>query len=181
MKSENICTSNCYGCAACSAICPVNAIIMQEDDKGFNVPIIDQNKCIDCNACKSICEKKIDLNIPKKVLIAKHRNKKVYLSSQSGGAFTAISDLILSQNGVVYGASLNDDLELIHIRSTTIKERDKMRGSKYLQSHVEYIYEQLLKDLREERKILFIGTPCQVSGVLKFVKEKKAIYQIYIL
>ena len=35
----------------------------------------------------------------------KHNDIQVRMSSRSGGIFTALSDRILEQNGVVYGAS----------------------------------------------------------------------------
>ena len=173
MNKENICDLVCCGCAACSAICPVNAISIQEDEKGFLVPIIDNTKCIDCKACQKVCREKNRFHLPKDVLIAKHSDNDVYLASQSGGGFTAISDMILSQNGIVYGAVLNNKLELCHVRAVTTEERDKMRGSKYIQSYIGDVYQELLQDLKSGRKVLFTGTPCQVAGILKFINTKK--------
>lgn len=173
MNKDNICDRECCGCAACSAICPVQAISMQENERGFKVPIIDNRKCIDCKACQKVCREKNKFYFPKEVLIAKHSDNDVYLASQSGGAFTAISNSILFQNGIVYGAALNEKLELFHVRATTIEERDKMRGSKYLQSNIEDVYQLLLQDLKAGFKVLFTGTPCQVAGIVKYVKTKK--------
>ena len=47
--------SNCYGCTACLSACPVKAIKMIEDEKGFLYPKIDEEKCIKCGLCKKIC------------------------------------------------------------------------------------------------------------------------------
>lgn len=46
---------DCCGCTACFAICPKAAIIMLEDDEGFEYPHIDRNKCIRCHQCISVC------------------------------------------------------------------------------------------------------------------------------
>ena len=46
---------NCVGCSACYNICPVNAITMIEDEKGFLYPKIDEKKCIDCKLCEKVC------------------------------------------------------------------------------------------------------------------------------
>ena len=34
----------CFGCSACKAVCPKTAIKMQENEEGFLVPVIDENK-----------------------------------------------------------------------------------------------------------------------------------------
>lgn len=45
----------CCGCAACAAICPVEAIDMEIEEEGFYYPIVDEEKCIQCKACLNIC------------------------------------------------------------------------------------------------------------------------------
>ena len=45
----------CCGCSACYSICPQRAIPMEEDEEGFDYPVIDINKCIGCNKCISVC------------------------------------------------------------------------------------------------------------------------------
>ena len=49
----------CCGCTACYAICPQNAIMMVEDQEGFEYPVIDENKCICCLQCIVVCPFKI--------------------------------------------------------------------------------------------------------------------------
>lgn len=46
---------DCCGCSACFAICPGNAIVMVEDNEGFQYPKILEEKCIKCLACQSVC------------------------------------------------------------------------------------------------------------------------------
>ena len=45
----------CNGCGACKLVCPVNAIQMIEDEEGFLYPEIDEEKCIKCNKCRTVC------------------------------------------------------------------------------------------------------------------------------
>lgn len=45
----------CCGCAACYAVCPKNAIRMQEDEEGFDYPIIKEEKCSRCYMCIRVC------------------------------------------------------------------------------------------------------------------------------
>ena len=48
-------TNTCCGCGACSIICPTNAIEIERDEKGFLKSFIDQDKCIRCKKCKTVC------------------------------------------------------------------------------------------------------------------------------
>ena len=45
----------CCGCSACYAICPQNAISMNEDEEGFEYPKINEDFCISCRKCLSVC------------------------------------------------------------------------------------------------------------------------------
>ncbi|WML32777.1 coenzyme F420 hydrogenase/dehydrogenase beta subunit N-terminal domain-containing protein [Clostridium sp. OS1-26] len=45
---------------------------------------------------------------------AKHKSEEVLMNSTSGGAFTAISDAILHEGGVVYGADFDDEFHVLH-------------------------------------------------------------------
>lgn len=47
--------SECCGCTACSAICPVGAITMEDDEEGFLYPVVDAKLCIYCHACERVC------------------------------------------------------------------------------------------------------------------------------
>lgn len=45
----------CCGCTACYAVCPQGAIIMTEDEEGFEYPSIDETNCIRCLLCVKVC------------------------------------------------------------------------------------------------------------------------------
>ena len=45
----------CCGCSACFAICPIKAIIMEEDGEGFLYPKVLEEKCIRCYKCLDVC------------------------------------------------------------------------------------------------------------------------------
>lgn len=101
-----------------------------------------------------------------------HKNINVRQESRSGGIFTAISDYVLNENGVIYGCVLNENFDAIHTRATTAKERDAMRGSKYIQSDLGNTFKNVKKDLVEEKKVLFSGTSCQVAGLRKYLSKE---------
>lgn len=45
----------CCGCTACYATCPKQAIIMKEDEEGFEYPVIEEKQCIGCQRCLAVC------------------------------------------------------------------------------------------------------------------------------
>lgn len=98
-----------------------------------------------------------------------HDDNLVRKNSSSGGAFTAISDQILDKGGVVYGCVMDENLNIKHSRATNKDERDKMRGSKYIQSDIKEIFQQIESDLKAEKIVLFTGTPCQNFTVLNYL------------
>jgi len=50
----------CCGCAACYSVCPVEAIVMKADEKGFYYPVINEEVCIGCQKCIKVCAFKKD-------------------------------------------------------------------------------------------------------------------------
>lgn len=103
------------------------------------------------------------------VYAVKHINEIVRSNSRSGGIFTALSDLVLDADGVVYGCVLDEALKAIHVRTENKDMRDKMRGSKYVQSSLGDTFINVKKDLDEKKKVLFSGTSCQVAGLKSFL------------
>lgn len=166
--------SECSGCTACMNICPKNAIQMIEDEEGFKYPQIDKQKCIDCGACYKICPnvKKDESNTIKEAYGVKHKNEQERLTSRSGGVFIALSDYILSQGGTVYGAELNKDFTVSHHRAENKEQRNKFKGSKYIQSDMNDIIKKVRQDLKDNKKVLFSGTSCQVHAIKVSVSEK---------
>lgn len=100
----------CSGCAACKQICPKQCIEMIQDEEGFFYPFVDTYKCIDCKLCEKICPfiNPYSKILPLKVLAFKHTNEQIQTSSSSGGAFSAIAEFVLQQNGIVFGARFNN-------------------------------------------------------------------------
>lgn len=165
---------DCSGCSACKGVCPRKAIEMVEDKEGFLYPAVNTEECINCGMCVESCPftKELVENGVKEAYVAKHKNKEVLLNSTSGGVFTALSDLVLNDGGVIYGAVFDEKMVVRHIRATSEEERNKMRGSKYVQSDMGNIFLDVKKDLEENRNVLFTGTPCQIAGLKAFLNGK---------
>jgi len=157
---------------------------MKPDEEGFLYPAIDQNRCIDCGRCTKSCpwlrENNYKNNDIPRFYAARHKSQEVLLRSTSGGAFTAISDVVLRQNGVIYGADFDENLRVVHQRSETPEQRDRMRISKYVQSDMTDIYSQTKADLQQGRIVLFTGTPCQAAGLRGYMGNSPLRDNLYI-
>ena len=166
--------SKCTGCTACVSICPTQAITMKTDKTGFKYPVINQTKCIDCGLCKKTCpvintESNSALNI---CYGAYCKDEKYLSNSSSGGIFPLIADMILKENGIVIGAAFTENNELKHIAVSSETDLIKLKGSKYLQSDLHDIFTFIRKNV-SNKKILFVGTPCQVAGLKRIVKNNQ--------
>lgn len=169
---------NCSGCTACMNSCPNDAISMVADSEGFKYPEVDETKCLDCGLCLKVCPFHKDYNKGKKpqiptVYAAKYKDDSVRLSSSSGGMFTALSNYILGENGVVYGAAFDDDFRVCHQKAENMVERDKFKGSKYVQSDLGHIFLDVKTELDKDRDVLFTGTPCQIAGLRAYLGNKR--------
>jgi len=147
---------------------------MKVDEEGFWYPVIEQNKCINCNLCEKICPviNPIDRNTSLKLSYAmKNKDEEIRLRSSSGGMFYLLAENIIRQNGVVYGAGFDGDFSVKHIKINKEQEIGLLQGSKYLQSSIGNTYVQVKKDLEGDKKVLFTGTPCQIEGLKNFLRK----------
>ena len=121
-------------------------------------------------------------NTPVETWAAWRKDKAARAMSASGGLAAVISEQWVKENGVVYGAAFVKPFDFRHIRCSTIEELQRLRGSKYVQSSINGIHELIEKDLKNGRKVLFTGTPCQVAGICtRFKQYKSQLYCIDII
>lgn len=169
---EYVCKiEECYGCHACYNVCPKHAISMQEDSFGTLIPVIQQGKCVDCGLCRRVCPalNESQFATPRQVYAAIAKDEADYKASTSGGIATTFAKKVIDDGGVVYGATVMDDLTVRHTRASTMEELECQRGSKYVQSAVSDSYQKVKLDLEKDKPVLFVGTPCQIDGLLLFL------------
>lgn len=163
--------AECCGCRACEQKCPKTAIQMIEDSEGFIYPEINKDECVECKLCEKVCpmENHSFSTIKPLVYAAVNINEENLAKSSSGGMFTVIAEEIIRNSGSVYGAAFNSDLILTHKRINTIQGLKDLRGSKYLQSDIGNTYKEIKNDLISGLYVYFVGTPCQVGGLMSFL------------
>ena len=164
----------CCGCNACVQKCPKSCIAMQEDKEGFFYPLVDMEFCIDCGLCEKVCPviNQNESRKPFKAYAARNNNEEIRMQSSSGGVFTLLAEKILHEGGVVFGARFDENWEVKHDYTETIEGLAAFRGSKYVQSRIEDNYRKAEQFLKQNRKVLFSGTPCQVAGLRRFLKKE---------
>lgn len=162
----------CTQCYACLNACPQGCISIKNTKDGFSLPVIDTEKCIECGVCMKACHKLAPVvkhRTPLKTYACWTMNLTDRKRSSSGGAFSVIARKILSEGGVVYGASMCEDLQVRHIAIETENDIVALQGSKYVQSYIGNVYKSIRTQLNEGRKVLFTGTPCQVGGLQTYL------------
>ena len=162
--------SKCCGCTACVNACPVQCIVMRRDrEEGFDYPVANPDLCIGCGKCDSVC--------PVTNPSAEHEPAAAFAvrcgeyveKSSSGGVFPALAKVVIDQGGVVFGAVMESDMIVGHAEAETMEQVQRMRGSKYVQSDPYSSFADAKEYLKEGRKVLFTGTPCQIAGLKKYL------------
>ena len=106
--------------------------------------------------------------MPIKVFAFSHRDE-IVKKSASGGAFSAIAEAFFSTNPeikkVVYGVTLDQDMQAVYRAAETLEECTQFKGSKYVRSHMQGLPESIAGHLQAGVAVLFVGTPCFVYAL----------------
>ena len=167
--------ADCCGCEACVQVCPQKCIDFLADNQGFLYPKVRKDSCIDCGLCENVCPI-LNQAVPSpishtKLFAVKSKDDVVRQQSSSGGFFSVLSEYILGNNGVIYGAAFDDAFNVCHSRVDDIADIHKLRGSKYVQSRIGQTFSECKDDLKAGKLVLFTGTPCQISALRHFLRK----------
>jgi coenzyme F420-reducing hydrogenase beta subunit len=170
-----ICTyDKCTGCYACVSVCPHHCIKMQEDEMGELHPIVDENSCRHCNLCVQVCPNntKLEYRDPMECLASWITDQPKRSLCASGGIGTAMSEYVIANGGVVFGSRYDQDMNPIISYTETMAGLEYFKGSRYVQSLVgEKIFKQVGSMLKAGRRVIFIGTSCQIAGLKTFLHK----------
>lgn len=157
----------CTGCAACMNACPKKCITMELNKIGELTPKINAETCIDCGLCRRICPQNNPINavIPKKCYVAWNKNNELRNIAASGGFAVGVAEFAIKNGYTVYGCDYNSDMDLVFFPVKNIEDIKKIAGSKYSQANAGYLYNTIKQELTNGRKIILIGTPCQIAGL----------------
>lgn len=164
--------TQCSGCWACYNICPHKCISMDEDEQGFKYPLVNKDECIECSLCENVCPMhhiKTETSMDHDVYAAWSKNDDIRFTSTSGRAFSELAYSFLDTGGLVVGAAYREDNTVEHVLISDRNGVEKIRQSKYVQSNINLIYDEIKKSLQRNTSVLFCGAPCQVAGLKGFL------------
>lgn len=173
---EFVCDSKrCTGCFACANVCPTGAIEMVPGKIGHLYPKVSDG-CLECNRCINTCpvNNPIELKKPIKTLAFWIRDDDEHHSSTSGGAAACFTNYVLENKGIVYGCASLPHGKIEYIRVDDKEDAYKLKGSKYVHSHINNCLRMIKEDLKSDKIVLFVGLPCQVAGLKRYIGQNDA-------
>lgn len=164
---------DCCGCGACVQRCPKQCMALHEDAEGFLYPVVNVALCIGCGLCEKVCPviNRGQAHEPLQVCAAKNRDTAQRQLSSSGGLFIALAERVIAAGGVVFGVVFDERWEAHHVAAATLAELRPMMQSKYVQSRTERTFRETENCLKAGREVLYVGTPCQIAGLRKFLRR----------
>ena len=162
----------CSSCLACYNSCPFSAINIEYNSYGDMQPVITRQRCKDCLICQKVCPEKAHHKLQhSKIALALYtKNEFDKKTCSSGGAATTFSRYIISNGGVVFGATSVGGYPHF-IKADSMDALEDIKGSKYVYSDPGKIYQEVKNELQTGKLCLFIGTPCNVGGLLGYLKK----------
>lgn len=173
----DILKKDCCACYACEEVCPVAAITMTPDKKGFYYPVVDPKTCISCGMCKKACVVQkprlveYEESFPKAVA-AYNKDLDVRKGSTSGAMFPVFAKYIIEEKqGYVGGAKYDEDMNVVSAVANTMEGVKAFYGSKYCKGLLDDSFKRIKELLDQGEYVLFSGLPCECSGLRGFLKK----------
>lgn len=172
-----VCHANaCTGCMACLEKCHHNAITIVDSVASYNA-FIDSSKCIKCNLCKNVCPAN-QINFLKPP-VEWHQGWADFNRQQSasGGIASEIMRYFIASGGYV-ASCLYENGSFCFKLTNDLSDISRFCGSKYVKSNPQGIYSDIKSHISRGLKVLFIGLPCQVAAVKKYLNSDQNLYTI---
>lgn len=163
----------CTGCGACAFKCSKQCISMKEDTIGQIHPVVNSTCCIECHSCENVCP---ILHEP-----ASYKSKKAYAAwsndeeerqtSASGGIAIEMYKYAISNDWLAVGAVQNNDFSVSLRMASSLDELVAFKNSKYVFSDAYAVFPEIKSALKDGKKVLFVGLPCQVAALRRLYHD----------
>lgn len=179
LATHNVCT----GCGACAFKCPQQCISMKEDSIGQIYPVVDNTRCIECYSCEKVCP---ILNEPvsyksEKAYAAWSNDEEERRTSASGGIAIEMYKYAVSSGWFAVGAVQNKDFSVSHKMTSSLEELAAFKNSKYVFSDAYAAFSEIKVALKDGKKVLFIGLPCQVAALRKLLRDTENLLLVEVV
>lgn len=95
------------------------------------------------------------------------------IKSASGGIATALAEQMINSGGYVAGVAYSEDFyKAEYIITNSLKDLEKLKGSKYIETDKKDIYKKIKSLLEKGERVLFIGLPCTVAALYGFLNGR---------
>ena len=177
--------SNCTACFACVDSCPKHCISVGNNAFLEETLQVEERACIHCGQCLNVCQAHTQsetlLNKPTKCYAVQSKEPaSVRIRHSSGGLVSELGRYILSCGGLVAATVWGQNHKAKFVLVGSEAELRQTAGSKYVHSDASGIYAQIATKLKSNIPILFVGLPCQVAGIRRYMscfvhEEKRAL------
>ena len=183
MSNIKIVADACCGCRTCEIVCPTKAITIEKDALAFEMPFIDENKCIDCGKCEKVCpvlnKEKVDHKEHFKCGMAYAIDEESKKKGSSGGIFGLLAKNVLSKKGIVFGAAFDENHQLKTTSAITNADLEPLYKSKYLLCNTNGEFANIKRNLNLGKKVLYCSSPCQLAALKLYLhKEYDNLYLV---
>ena len=176
---KTVCSKDlCTGCMLCVNVCTKQAIQIEDGFVTLNA-VINEERCVQCGRCKDFCPQSqgIEKFKPSTWYQGWADDADVRKGSSSGGAATAIALAFIRNGGVCVSCEFTDG-RFAFSKADAEDSVLQFRGSKYVKSDPNEAYLLVKNEIQEGKKVLFIGLPCQVAGIKRFIGDTDHLYTI---
>lgn len=111
-----------------------------------------------------------------RVFAVRIKKRETLSYSSSGGAFPALTEAFILNGNAVLCSSYNYESNKPEFRTVhSLEDRDKSRGSIYVQSSTGETWKEAKEWLRDnpEKQLMFFGTGCQCAGFIRYAEIEK--------
>jgi len=141
---------------------------------GFLKPMVENDDCIECNKCLSVCafqHKEVAGKEDEIHTFAAYSNDEdVRRLCSSGGVGLEFAKQAIREGYYFCGVRYNvEQGRAEHYIARSQEELDQSIGSKYIQSYTLTAFSEFEKG----KKYVVVGTPCQIDSLRHYIKNKK--------
>ena len=176
---KTVCESGrCTSCMLCQDLCPKGAIQIVDSMSQYDA-VIDEDKCIQCGKCYRLCQNNDspELHMPIYWKEGWSPNEELRKTSASGGLAAEIEEKFVQNEGVVCSCVFEKGGFIFQLAKTK-EDVKKFKGSKYVKSNAHGVYSSVRDLLKEGKKVLFVGLPCQAAALKKYIGNNENLYMI---
>lgn len=173
----------CTGCGACAFKCPKQCISMEKDAIGQIYPLINSTNCVECHSCEKVCpilSKPVSYK-SRKAYAAWSNDVEERRTSASGGIAAEMYKYAVSIGWFAVGAVQNKDFSVSHTMVSSLEELIAFKNSKYVFSDAYSVFPKIRSVLKDKKKVLFIGLPCQVAAFRKLFRDDENLLLVEVV